>query len=126
MRRVLRLMVALLVGALASAAPAQTVSPGPDRVAVTIYRAPRRAPDQAIDRAWLQGYALITEQRRVTIPAGRTTLRFEGVAAGILPESAIVTGLPQGVREKNLDADLLSPRSLYAGSFGRQIGRAHV
>jgi hypothetical protein len=120
-RRVLRWMVALLFGALASAAPAQTVSPGPGRVAVTIYRAPRRAPDQAIDRAWLQGYALITEQRRVTIPAGRTTLRFEGVAAGILPESAIVTGLPQGVREKNLDADLLSPRSLYAGSFGRPV-----
>ncbi|EEA08621.1 uncharacterized protein CMU_002460, partial [Cryptosporidium muris RN66] len=114
-------MVALLVGALASAAPAQTVSPGPGRVAVTIYRAPRRAPDQGIDRAWLQGYALITEQRRVTIPAGRTTLRFEGVAAGILPESAIVTGLPHGVREKNLDADLLSPRSLYAGSFGRPV-----
>ena len=121
MRRVLRWMVALLVGALASAATAQTVSPAPDRVAVTIYRAPRRAPDQAIDRAWLQGYALITEQRRVTIPAGRTTLRFEGVAAGILPESAIVTGLPKGVREKNLDADLLSPRSLYAGSFGRPV-----
>lgn len=121
MRRVLRWMVALLVGTLASAALAQTVSPAPDRVAVTIYRAPRRAPDQAIDRAWLQGYALITEQRRVTIPAGRTTLRFEGVAAGILPESAIVTGLPNGVREKNLDADLLSPRSLYANSFGRPV-----
>ena len=121
MRRVLRWGMALLVGALASAAPAQTLSPAPDRVAVTIYRAPLRAPDQAIDRAWLQGYALITEQRRVTIPAGRTTLRFEGVAAGILPESAIVTGLPQGVREKNLDADLLSPRTLYAGSFGRPV-----
>jgi hypothetical protein len=125
-RRVLRWLLALLVGALASAAPAQTVSPAPDRVAVTIYRAPRRAPDQAIDRAWLQGYALITEQRRVTIPAGRTTLRFEGVAAGILPESAIVTGLPHGVREKNLDADLLSPRSLYAGSFGRPVTIRHT
>ncbi len=126
MRRVLRWLLALLVGALASAAPAQTVSPAPDRVAVTIYRAPQRAPDQAIDRAWLQGYALITEQRRVTIPAGRTTLRFEGVAAGILPESAIVTGLPHGVREKNLDADLLSPRSLYAGSFGRPVTIRHT
>lgn len=126
MRRVLRWLLALLVGALASAVPAQTVSPAPDRVAVTIYRAPWRAPDQAIDRAWLQGYALITEQRRVTIPAGRTTLRFEGVAAGILPESAIVTGLPHGVREKNLDADLLSPRSLYAGSFGRPVTIRHT
>lgn len=100
---------------------AQTVSPAPDTVAVTIYRAPDRAADAAIDRAWLRGYALVTERRRVAIPAGRTTLRFEGVAAGILPESAIVTGLPQGVREKNLDADLLSPRSLYDRGFGRPV-----
>ncbi|MEG3177953.1 hypothetical protein U1872_17055 [Sphingomonas sp. RB3P16] len=111
----------LIAAAVASAAPAQTVSPAPDRVAVTIYRAPDRSADAPIDRNWLQGYALITEQRRVTIPAGQSVLRFEGVAAGILPESAIVTGLPNGVREKNLDADLLSPRSLYANSFGRPV-----
>ncbi|MEB0222407.1 hypothetical protein, partial [Pseudomonas sp. AB12(2023)] len=80
-----------------------------------------RSADSPIDLSWLGGYALITEQRRVAIPAGRTTLRFEGVAAGILPESAIVTGLPNGVREKNLDAELLSPRSLYAGTFGRPV-----
>lgn len=106
---------------LAQPAMAQTVSPSPDAVAVTIYRAPDRSAASPIDRAWLRGYALITERRRVAIPAGRTTLRFEGVAAGILPESAIVTGLPSGVREKNLDADLLSPRSLYTASFGRPV-----
>ncbi|WP_232280297.1 DUF4139 domain-containing protein [Sphingomonas sp. PAMC 26605] len=115
-------MLALLLGALlALPAGAQIVSSGPDTVAVTIYRAPDRSADTPIDRSWLRGYALITERRRVSIPAGRTTLRFEGVAAGILPESAIVTGLPNGVREKNLDADLLSPRSLYSGSFGRPV-----
>ena len=106
---------------LAAPLAAQTISPAPDKVAVTIYRAPDRSADEAIDRDWLRGYALITEQRRVHVPAGRSVLRFEGVAAGILPESAIVTGLPQGVREKNLDADLLSPRSLFARSFGRPV-----
>ncbi|WP_189676266.1 DUF4139 domain-containing protein [Sphingomonas glacialis] len=120
-RRALRWLSVLLVAVVARAAPAQTVSPAPDRVAVTIYRAPDRSADSPIDLSWLGGYALITEQRRVAIPAGRTTLRFEGVAAGILPESAIVTGLPNGVREKNLDAELLSPRSLYAGTFGRPV-----
>jgi hypothetical protein len=94
-------------------------SSAPDRVAVTIYRAPNRGADTELDRAWLQGYALVTETRTIAIPAGRATIRLEGVAAGILPESAIVTGLPHGVREKNLDAQLLSPRSLYARSFGR-------
>ena len=66
---------------LAQPAMAQTVSPSPDAVAVTIYRAPDRSAASPIDRAWLRGYALITERRRVAIPAGRTTLRFEGVAA---------------------------------------------
>ena len=52
----------------------------------------------------LRGFALVTETRRVTIPAGDGVIRFEGVAGGILPESAIVTGLPDGVVEKNQDA----------------------
>ncbi|GGA46658.1 DUF4139 domain-containing protein [Sphingomonas psychrolutea] len=110
-----------LIALLGAPATAQSISPTPDKVAVTIYRAPDRPAAEAIDRDWLQGYALITEQRRVRVPAGRSVLRFEGVAAGILPESAIVSGLPQGVREKNLDADLLSPRSLFARSFGRPV-----
>jgi hypothetical protein len=96
-------------------------SPAPDSVSVTIYRAPDAQPDRALRRDWLDGYALITEQRTLTLPAGRATIRFEGVAGGILPESAIVTGLPEGVREKNLDADLLSPRSLYARSLNRPV-----
>ena len=87
---------------------------------VTIYRAPHGG-DGEFDLNWLEGYALITETREVTIPAGRATIRFEGVAAGMLPESAIVTGLPAGVSEKNLDAELLSPRNLYARSFGRPV-----
>ncbi|WP_082734741.1 DUF4139 domain-containing protein [Novosphingobium sp. CCH12-A3] len=96
-------------------------SPGPDSVAVSIYRAPDRDSDEAMDLDWLEGYALVTEKRTVDIPAGKATVRFEGVAAGLFPESAIVTGLPSGVREKNLDADLLSPRSLYARMFGRPV-----
>jgi hypothetical protein len=117
------LAAVFIVSGIVSGAPAaaQIVSAAPARIAVTIYRAPDRAPDEAIEREWLKGYALITEQRTVNVPSGRATIRFEGVAAGILPESAIVNGLPRGVREKNLDADLLSPRSLFARSFGRPV-----
>jgi hypothetical protein len=101
---------------------AQTVTSAvPESVSVTIYRSPERSADDAINLNWLRGYALVTEQRRVTIPAGTATLRFEGVAGGILAESAIVTGLPSGVSEKNLDADLLSPRSLYDRSLNRPV-----
>jgi hypothetical protein len=108
-------------GAWAQSQTVSVTSPGPDSVAVTIYRDPDRNVDNAPDLDALGGYALITERRTVTIPAGRAVIRFEGVAGGILPESAIVTGLPEGVREKNLDADLLSPRSLYAHTLGRPV-----
>ncbi len=70
---------------------------------------------------YLRGYALVTETRRVSIPAGDGVIRFEGVAGGILPESAIVTGLPDGVVEKNQDANLLSPASLLGASIGRRV-----
>lgn len=113
----------LLLGCLCGPAFGQEVvtSPAPDSVAVSVYRAPSRDSDTDMDLDWLEGYALITEKRTVEIPAGQTTIRFEGVAAGLFPESAIVTGLPSGVREKNLDADLLSPRSLYARAYGRPV-----
>ncbi len=96
-------------------------SPGPDTLSVTVYRAPDRDASQAIDRGDPQGYALITETRTVLLPAGTATIRFEGVAGNIFPESAIVSGLPGTVREKNLDADLLSPRSLYDRALGRRV-----
>jgi hypothetical protein len=100
--------------------PATVVSDGPAKVAVTIYRAPGGG-DAPLSADWLGGYALISEERDVDIPAGRATLRFEGVAAGMLAESAIVSGLPGGIGEKNLDAQLLSPRNLYARAFGRPV-----
>lgn len=110
---------ALATGALAE--PVTVTSSAPDAVSVTIYRSPDRSADTAMDLDWLEGYALITETRTLEIPAGEAVIRFEGVAGGMLPESALVTGLPQGVREKNLDADLLSARSLFDRSYGRPV-----
>lgn len=101
--------------------PATVVSPEPAHVAVTIYRAPGRTVDEDLSATWLRGYALVSEEREVDLPAGPATLRFEGVAAGMLAESAIISGLPAGVSEKNLDAELLSPRNLYARAFGRPV-----
>ncbi len=102
-------------------APVLVTSAAPDDVAVSVYRAPGRSSDSAIDRDDLEGFALITETRTISIPAGRAVVRFEGVAGNIFPETAIVEGLPGGVREKNLDADLLSPRSLYDRALGRRV-----
>jgi hypothetical protein len=115
--------LALLWLAAATAAPAQTValSRGPDHVEITVYRNPQRAPAEAPDLDWLNGYALISETRRITLPAGESEIRFEGVAGGIIPQSAIVTGLPEGLIERNRDAYLLSPESLVDRSLGRRV-----
>lgn len=96
------------------------ISDQPEDVAITIYRAPGRG-DRAINANWPRGYALITETRTVRLPAGDAMVRFEGVSEGMFPESAIVTGLPEGVREKNRDARLLSPQGLVDAYLKRQV-----
>lgn len=112
---------AVLGGTGAVQAQGVQTSAAPDAVAVTVYRAPDRSAETKISLGWLGGYALITETRTIAIPAGRAVIRFEGVASGILPESAIVTGLPAGVREKNLDGELLSAASLYSRGYARPV-----
>ncbi len=82
---------------------------------MTVYRAPDRGSG-SIDLDELQGFALISETRTVHLPAGLSQLRFEGVADGIEPASAIVTGLPAGVIEKNREGKLLSPSALIAAA----------
>ncbi|GAA0338404.1 DUF4139 domain-containing protein [Sphingomonas oligophenolica] len=113
--------IALVVAEVPVAAQEVVSSPGPDSVSVTVYRAPNRGADEEIDRNNPDGFALITETRTVRLPAGRSVIRFQGVAGNIFPETALVSGLPQDVREKNLDADLLSPRSLYDRALGRRV-----
>ncbi len=98
-----------------------TTSPAPEAVSVSIYRAPDRGAEEAMNLRYLRGFALVTETRRITIPAGDGVIRFEGVAGGILPESAIVAGLPDGIVEKNQDANLLSPASLLGATTGRRV-----
>jgi hypothetical protein len=119
--RALLLLAAALLSPLPAAAQPVATSPAPDRVSVTVYRDPNRPARQRMELSWLNGFALISETRTVTIPAGEGDIRFEGVAGGIIPESAIVTGLPRGVTEKNQDAWLLSPASLIDRSLGRRV-----
>lgn len=119
--KTLRFLVALLALASTPASAQVTVmSAAPESLGVTIYRDPDRDGEE-LELEWLRGYALITERRTIDLPAGKAVVRFEGVAGGMLPESAIVLGLPGGVREKNLDADLLSPGSIYARTLGRPV-----
>jgi len=122
-RRTLALAWAAFLSSAAPPAAAQAVvsSPGPEAVAVTVYRDPGRSPEQAPNLEWLNGYALISETRRINLPPGESQVRFVGVASGILPQSAIVGGFPDGIVERNRDAYLLSPGTLLDRSLGRRV-----
>lgn len=93
----------------------------PIDLSVTIYRNPERGPDEPLEADYPQGFALISETRRVTLPEGESTIRFEGVAEGMVGVSAIVTGLPGGTIEKNRNAELLSPAALVNGALGNRV-----
>lgn len=103
----------------AKAQQATVTSPSPERVSLTVYRAPHGRG--GIDLRYLSGFAMVTEMRRVRVPRGTSVIRFEGVADGIVPVSAVVEGLPGGTIEKNRDARLLSPAALVDGTLGRQV-----
>jgi hypothetical protein len=113
----------LLLALFAAPAGAQTtiVSHGPDTVSVTVYRDPHRSPDEGIDpeEDWLKGYALVTETRTLDLPPGPVAIRFEGVASGIQPETAITLGLD--TLEKNQDRRLLSQRALVDAFTGQSV-----
>ena len=106
--------------ALAQASAPIVVSAKIDDAAVTVYRAPDRGGGP-INPNWPQGFAFVTETRTVTLPAGTSVIRFEGVAEGLLPETAVVSGLPDGVIEKNRDARLLSPAGLVDAYLKRSV-----
>lgn len=112
----------LLAVVVAAPAGAQTVvtSAAPSQVGVTVYRDANRGTGR-MSRTWLNGYALISETRTLVLPAGESELRFEGVASGIIPQSAIVGGIPKGLLERNRDAFLLSAGSLVDRSLGERV-----
>lgn len=119
----MRFRFALLIAAMLPAPVAarnNVVSEAPLSTSVTVYRDTDR-PGGRFNLRWLQGYALISEKRRVSLPAGESLVRFEGVADGMIAVSAVVSGLPGGVEEKNRDARLLSPAALLDGSLGNRV-----
>lgn len=106
------------------------ISGAPSHASLTVYRGDEQSQCDLrdVDITWPCGYALITETRVVDLPAGEFVLRFEGVAEGAFPETAIVSGLPHGVIEKNRDARLLSPSGLVDAYLRRavQIRRTNI
>ncbi|MBL0948543.1 MAG: hypothetical protein IBJ06_10445 [Brevundimonas sp.] len=121
-------VLAQAAGPAALAEPPVAVSPGPDAVSVVIYRDRpvntvdlMRRSQQSWSRPDREGLALIVETRTIDLPAGEAVIRFEGVAGGIVGQSAVLEGLPAGVIERNTDFDLLTPGSLFERSIGETV-----
>ncbi len=117
-RGFLAVLSLFLTPAPAFAAPPVILSTAPDAVAVTLYRDPDRG-EGAINRDDPTAFALIAETRTVTLPPGEVTVRFEGVAGGIVPQSAILFGTAP--RERNRDAALLSQGGLVDAFTGQHV-----
>ncbi|PQZ74060.1 MULTISPECIES: DUF4139 domain-containing protein [unclassified Brevundimonas] len=128
MRRLLAISTALTVLAPTAWAQSESVSVRPDTATVVIYRdqpvdtvqlmEQSRQPWSRLDR---EGLALIVETRTVDLPAGEGIIRFRGLATGVVPQSAVLEGLPAHVVERNADFDLLSPASLMEKSVGEVV-----
>lgn len=110
--------VLTLTATAALADPPVILSAAPDAVAVTVYRAPERGKEP-IDKNDPAAFALIAETRTIDLPPGIVTVRFEGVAGGIVPQSAILFGTDP--RERNRDAALLSQKGLVDAYTGQQV-----
>jgi len=101
---------------------AEIVSPAPEAVEVTIYRArPGLTADIGDMTQKANGLAMITETRTVDIPAGTSTISFRGVAETIVPQSAKLESLPATIVESNFDYSLIGPGELIAKSIGKSV-----
>ena len=112
------------LAALALALAPIVVSPAPVETAISLYRDPGRAAADQMDMdpdsdEPLNGFALLDEVREVVVPAGPVTLRLEGVAGAILPQSALLFDITH--TERNFDARLLSARGLIDGFAGQRV-----
>ncbi len=67
------------------------------------------------------GLGLVKESRPVVLPAGESTVSFQGVSAEIQPETALFEGDGFSVREQNFNFDLLSRESLLRKYLGKDI-----
>jgi hypothetical protein len=119
--------LALATVLISSAAFADTLSPAPESVRITVYRAPQdtvatyEEAANSFEDGIGSGLVMVSETRTVEIPAGVSTIVFRGVADQIVPQTAALEGLPATLLESNFDYDLLTPGAVIAKSHGEHV-----
>lgn len=106
LKKTLLLSVAVCLSTHAAAAGVTVPQDAAKSLSVTVYN---------------NGLGLVKDSRSVTLPAGETTVSFQGVSAEIQPETALFEGDGISVREQNFNFDLLSRESLLRKYLGKEI-----
>lgn len=118
----MRSWLLLLASLAGSTSVADIVSETIEATELTVYRdANRSTRELSLDDDYSSGIAMVTETRTIEIPAGASTIRFRGVADGIVPQTAALEGVPATLVEANFDYNLLSPGTLIAKSLDRPV-----
>ncbi len=81
-------------------------SPEADKTYLTIYP---------------QNLAMISEVRRVNVPAGKSTIRFLGVSDEIIAQTAVLQSFEGLSLESNFDSDLITKGALLNKATGKDI-----
>lgn len=70
--------------------------------------------------------ALVKDTRRVSLPVGKTSVAFVGVAKQMKPDTAIVSFSSNGVSvlEQNYDYNIINPNSILKESVGKKVKTA--
>lgn len=105
---------------LAQAADVAAVSPA-TAAQSTIARVISDEAEHASVTIYPDNLALITELRRVTVPAGRSVIAFEGVSDLIIPQSMILREFTGLTLERNFDYNLLSKTTLFESAVGESV-----
>lgn len=124
MRKLLLCALALLIATSADASrrhpaahrPGSAAAPSPPAAA-----AADGGPQQLSLTIYNSSLALVEDQRRIDVPAGRTRLEFKDVSAAIKPQTVTLAGKGLSIVEQNFDYDLLTPTKMMEKAVGKHI-----
>lgn len=111
-----RRLAVLALLAYAAAGPAfaeEIVSGQAEGLSATLYQPP--------ENSGLAPVALITETRRLSLPKGSALVRFDGVASGLVPQTAHLDGLKGDIRESIFSYGLFNTASVLRASLGQPV-----
>lgn len=103
----------------------EIISAAPETVALTVYRENASFDDELIPLESLDsadtGLVMVSETRKLVLPAGESRIVLQRVADGIIPQTAKLQDAQGKVVESNFDYDLITPYDLLRKSIGEKV-----